>query len=282
LTHQSDGPKWGNHQSYGSAAVIHKSDGPWESGGPRDNQFCSFPEHQSDRVGWWPKNVSSIIKDIVSREDTQPNQSPFLFELTSKAAHKNFCVLKKFNFSLKATIKSAENSPISYGSEFRAPSILSRLLSLHPRWQFFKNLLDNGSSWPLSEISEEHRRADVEEALNFGNHKGASLNNLLLKSLIEEDVTHGFILPLPLEKIKRIPGVLLAPLNIMHQNTINKDGVIIEKERLTHDQSFVYHGSNTSVNSRTDKSKLEPCVFGWVIKRLINWIVAARRKHPNC
>jgi hypothetical protein len=122
-------------------------------------------------------------------------------------------VLKKFNFSLKATIKSAKNSPISYGSEFRAPSVLSSLLSLHPRWQLFKNLLDNSSSWPLSEISEEHRLANFKEALNFGNHK---------------------------EKIKQIPGALLAPLNIMHQNTINEDGVIIGKDRLIHDQSFVF------------------------------------------
>jgi hypothetical protein len=86
-------------------------------------------------------------------EEIKPNQNPFLFELTAKAAHKNFCVLKKFNFSLEATIKSAKNSPISYGSNFRAPSVLSSLLSLHPRWQLFKNLLANGSSWPLSEIS---------------------------------------------------------------------------------------------------------------------------------
>jgi len=214
-------------------------------------------------------------------EDTQPNQSPFLFELTSEAAHKNFCVLKKFNLSLEATIKASKNSPSSYGSEFRASSVLSRLLSLHPWWQLFKNLLDNGSSWPLSEISEEHRLAKVKEALNFGNHKGASQNNHLLKLLIEEDVTHGYIIPLPLEKIKRIPGILLAPLNIMSQNTINKDGVIVKKDRLTHDQSVATIGSNTYVNSRLDKSKLAPCTFGWVIKWLINWIVAAQHKHPN-
>ena len=163
-------------------------------------------------------------------------------------------MLKKINFSLEATINASKNSPISYGSEFRSTSVLSSLLSHHPQWALFKNLLNNGSLWPLSKISEEHRLAAVNEAFKFGNHKGATQNQDLLKSLIEEDVTHGFILPLPLEKIKQIPGILLAPLNIVRQNTINKDGDIFKKDRLTHDQSFAFHGSNTSVNSRLNKS----------------------------
>ena len=53
------------------------------------------------------------------------------------------------------------------------------------------------------------------------------------------------------------------------------------KLRLTHDQSFAFQASGTSVNSRTDKTKLTPCIFGWVIRRLCHWIVSARRKHPG-
>ena len=36
------------------------------------------------------------------------------------------------------------------------------------------------------------------------------------------------------------------------------------------------------MNSRLDKSSLTPCTFDWAIKRLVNWTVAARQKHPNC
>ena len=129
---------------------------------------------------------------------------------------------------------------------------------------------------------KNHRLDNVDKALKFGNHKGATQNQLLMKYMIEEDVIHGFILLLPLNKIKRIPGILLTPLHIIRQNTINKDEVITKKDRLAHDQSFAFHGSNTSVNSHLNKSKLVPCTFGWVIKRLINLIVAAQRKHPNC
>ena len=62
---------------------------------------------------------------------------------------------------------------------------------------------------------------------------------------------------------------------------IDEEGYIAKKDRFTHDQIFTFHGSESSVNSRLDKSKLTPCTFGWVIKRLVNWRVAARCKYPN-
>ena len=121
---------------------------------------------------------------------------------------------------------------------------------------------------------------DVEEALAFGNHKQAEMNPDLLTSLIVDDVTHGFALPLPLEKISRIRGVLIAPLNIASQDTIDEQGNSIPKKRLTHDQSYIFQGSGSSVNSRVDKSALTPCIFGWAIRRLAHWIVSARIKYP--
>jgi hypothetical protein len=97
---------------------------------------------------------------------------------------------------------------------------------------------------------------------------------------VKDDMTRGFALPLPLNKIALIPGILLAPLNIQAQSTINKWGEIIPKDRLTHDQSWKWQ-SETSVNSRVGKEKLMPCYFGRAIKCLINWAVAACGKYPN-
>jgi hypothetical protein len=172
-------------------------------------------------------------------------------------------------------------TPLGYGSEFRPISILEPLLHQHPYWEKFKTLLTLGSDWPLDPITEETRILDLTEALQFGNHKEAVKNPSLLTSLILDDVKHGFALPLPLEKIQRVRGALLAPLNIASQDTIDEHGNIVPKKRLTHDQSYPFNGSGTSVNSRTDKSKLTPCIFGWVIRRLAHWIVCARRKYPN-
>jgi hypothetical protein len=37
-----------------------------------------------------------------------------------------------------------------------------------------KVILKNGSRWPIDPITEDERIGDVEEALKFGNHKGAT------------------------------------------------------------------------------------------------------------
>jgi len=63
--------------------------------------------------------------------------------------------------------------------------------------------------------------------------------------------------------ITKIPGVVMASMNISPQNTINEFGQIIPKDRLTHDQCWCYkEGSGTSVNNRVKKDELLPCTFG--------------------
>jgi hypothetical protein len=141
-------------------------------------------------------------------------------------------------------------------------------------------ILTHGSEWPLEPIDEECRLADVREALTFGNHKGASMKPDLLLQLMSKDVHFGYCLPLPLAKAEKIPGVLIAPMNIQQQNTIDEFGRIIPKDRQTHDQSFKW-SSGTSVNSRVKTDKLLPCLFGACIKRIVNWAVTARRLFPD-
>jgi hypothetical protein len=60
------------------------------------------------------------------------------------------------------------------------------------------------------------------------------------------DVKYGYSLPIPLGKIRRIPGICMAPLNIQMQWTINEHREIIEKDRSTHDQSFEWEKSDSS------------------------------------
>ncbi len=126
--------------------------------------------------------------------------------------------------------KNQQNLPLGYGSEFRPVSLLQPLLHLHPYWTKFEELRTKGSHWPLDIISESDRQADVAEALAFWNHKEAVNNPSLLRSLITDDVSQGFALPLPLESIERVHGVLLAPMNIASQDTINEHGIITPKK----------------------------------------------------
>ena len=53
------------------------------------------------------------------------------------------------------------------------------------------------------------------------------------------------------------------------------------KERVTHDLSLPGIQSKESINSRIDRSKLEPVMFGPCLLRLIDQIVSLRKKHPN-
>ena len=165
--------------------------------------------------------MPNLIK-LISTTATQPSKPlarpSFAFELTLEAAHKNYCILRRLG-SLEESARSHENTPLAYGLEFRTPTQLEPILHLHPNWPAFRRLLEEGSNWPLDDISEEERQADVAEALAFGNHKGAQTNYTLLRQLVDDDVTHGYSLPLPLAKIHLLPGVLLAPMNIVEHHT---------------------------------------------------------------
>jgi hypothetical protein len=97
--------------------------------------------------------------------------------------------------------------------------------------------------------------------LQFGNHKGVTSKPELLKELLTEDVWHGYGLVIPLNKIERFLEVCLAPINIMHQLTLDTSGDFMDKEQLTHNQSFNWQ-SGTSVNKRVNKEKLQRCMYG--------------------
>ena len=64
-------------------------------------------------------------------------------------------------------------------------------------------------------------------------------------------------------------------MNIMTQNTIDEHGRIVEKDRLTHNQSYKWV-SVTLVNSRVDKDNLLSSRFGACLKRFMNWTIAVK------
>jgi hypothetical protein len=127
----------------------------------------------------------------------------------------------------------------------------------------------HGSNWPLNKLDVNMQKKDINKALTFGNHKGTTSQPLLLRQLIVKDVTYGFGLAILLSTVQSIQGALLSPMNIMKQNTIDEQGQIIPKDRLTHDQSYAWK-LGTSVNSRIPIKDLLPCPFGACIRQLVN------------
>ncbi len=138
-------------------------------------------------------------------------------------------------------------------------------------------LLIEGSKWPLTEISKSNRIADLSNALQFGNHKGASQKPNLLKELISDDISYSYGLVIPRGKISHLPNACVAPMNIMKQFTLDAGGEFVDKEHLTHDQSFKWQ-SGLLVNRRVIQDSLQCCMYSRCLMRLLCWIVMARRK----
>jgi hypothetical protein len=175
-------------------------------------------------------NLIKIIKKVINVPCNTPTAPEFIFELSQTAASHNLDILSKYQNDLSKALEANKSSPLVYGSEFRHPNELRKIFGLHPLWPRMKQILIEGSKWSLDELSKESRQKDLINALAFGNHKGASAKPELLRHLISKDVKYGYSLPIPLSCVKSIPGLLMAPMNIMVQNTINKIGQIIPKD----------------------------------------------------
>jgi hypothetical protein len=174
--------------------------------------------------------LMSIINKIRGQPIPVPMEPEFFFNMMQEAAAKNFLVFKRYGFDLGRAIEVQKRSPIGYGSEFKKPEVLKKIFRNHLLWERMERLLSKGSRWPLKEISKKDRVADLQEALKFRNHKGATSKPELLRELITANVTHGYGLVIPLDKIERIPGACLTPMNIIHQFTLNTSGDIVNKE----------------------------------------------------
>jgi hypothetical protein len=79
---------------------------------------------------------------------------------------------------------------------------------------------------------------------------------------------------------RRIPGLLLSPMNIARQNSIDAMGNIVPKDRLTHDHSMEFI-PKSSINSRSHLEDHEPCYFGHALTRFFHSLIHLRMKHPS-
>jgi hypothetical protein len=180
-------------------------------------------------------NLIKIIRTTTSTPCNRPSPPEFSFTFDLESAKKNYIILmKKHRGSLQPALDANSNSPLEIESEFWKIPTIEVIFKHHPIWPQMKRILTNGSHWPLEELDKNLRIEDVNKAIDLGNHKSTTNNPILLRELVEKDVKNGYCIHLLLRKAKLIPNLLLAPMNIQHQNTIDKMGKIIDKERLTH------------------------------------------------
>ena len=231
----------------------------------------------------WPPPDAVLMTAIRAALNWSPpprSQPIFDFRLSAVAAQRNFEILREHNFDLNAIIFSDPRSIVRPGSEFRPTSLLEPILQGHPLWPRFRQYLHIGAAYPVDPISDDDRLADLVAAIEYGNHKSARTQGEMLLGILDKEVSKGWQLPLPVDKLLDIPRCVVGPLGVAHQETIDAFGQRIPKDRVTHDQSFVF-ASGRSVNNRVRTEELTQCRYGFALRRFIHLIVALRARYPD-
>jgi hypothetical protein len=162
-----------------------------------------------------------IIKGILNTKDREIHKPMLEFEFSISAARKNWKVLEEFG-SLDNMIRTSPFSPLSYGYEFKNSDILAPLLHEHRLWPRFKEILDNGSTFPLADIPEELRKQDFDAILEYGNHKSALKNEDILYDHLYKELKKGWIIPLLPEDAKRLPNALISPMGVVSCESVDR------------------------------------------------------------
>ena len=244
--------------------------------------------HKEDRYRSSFKDTTRVLEGIKQAQKWKPTartEPVFRFEMTQEAADYNFKVLKQHKFDLQAIIKKDPASPLYPGSEWKPRSILEPIFRDHPLWETLDNHLKDGVRWPLRTITDQERIEDLKTTIEYGNHKSAEQASDEIFKSCEKEVTRGWQLPLPIDKLTEIPGAVVAPMGYPTQYTIDEEGNRIEKGRTTHDQSANIGHRHTnvkrSVNNRVITEELTPLQYGHTASRHMHRLVAMRAKYPH-
>eukprot|EP00957_Ditylum_brightwellii_P034770 2635393-Ditylum_brightwellii.AAC.1 len=125
------------------------------------------------------------------------------------------------------------------------------------------------------------RIAHLHQALKCRNHKSAmgKANKKVLANLMTEDVDLGYGIPLPIEILPNIPFAEVYPLGVQHQQSTNKMGNVITKDRVSHNLLFLK--DFMAINDRVITDLLEPCHYGHSLHRVCHYIHNMRLFYPT-
>jgi hypothetical protein len=123
-------------------------------------------------------------------------------------------IIKVYNNSISELIERNPGSILSYGSEFHPVSHLEFLLMHHINWIPLVTILTKGSTWPLTPIGNTERVQKNNEFITRGNHKSANTYLNTLKEILDKEVKQGWMIPIPLKYLSKIPDSELAPVGI--------------------------------------------------------------------
>ena len=132
--------------------------------------------------------LADVFHAILAAPQPRTHTTDFAFDWTPTAAAHNLAVLRRYGGQLCAALAAQPFSTLSPGSEFRPAHQLAPLLSRHPLWRSFAERITDGAEFPLADIPDADRLADVTATLARGNHKSARGHEAKLLEMLKDEV----------------------------------------------------------------------------------------------
>ena len=112
-----------------------------------------------------------LLAKITANTPVQMKQHKCKCEETTGAASFNTKWIEHYKWDLTEALARQAGTMIDPGSEFRDQKILHELWESHEHWPKMKDMISNGLTYPLAEITEEERNTDLKYMMERGNHK---------------------------------------------------------------------------------------------------------------
>ena len=232
----------------------------------------------TSKKSWLIHTVQTIVTSV--DKVIQPHH--YRFVNSREAAKFNTKILKRSKYDLSLALKKEKGSMMEPGSEFRSKPVLEPLFIHHEFWEKMGKIVSEGVSYPMEDIAIDEQKSDLLKMIDRGNHKSATQkeNNPTLVKNYDNEVKHGWMLPVTIESLNRIKGAAVIPIGVAQQSSIDADGNKYTKRRTTHDASFP-PPSGKSINNRLVRELLEPCFYGHCLIRFLHAIHQMRLHHPQ-
>ena len=224
-----------------------------------------------------------IVREVADEKTPIPNKPAFRFEFSNEAAEYNSALLKDSDYDYELYLsRHDKNSTISMGSELRPIAQLDKLLSHHPGYPLFRWNTIHGIDYPAEDLPEPIRRKDLIEQIEKGNHKSALHKDARahVDKAMNSDIELGYGIPVSIDCIKQLKNAEVYPIGLQHQLTIDENGNIIPKKRISHDLSS-RRDTGRSINQRVQDDLLPSIQYGYALLRFLHLIHNIRWNNPN-
>ncbi|KAL3790085.1 hypothetical protein ACHAWO_004842 [Cyclotella atomus] len=140
------------------------------------------------------------------------------------------------------------------------------LLSHHPSYKLFRWNTIHGIDYPIADLPEQQRLTDLETQMDKGNHKSALQPEAIehVTKAMHSNISLGYTIPITLDGIRHLKEAVVYLIGLQHQLTINENGAIIPKKRISHDLSNK-QDLKRSINQRVDKHQLSSVLYGYAL-----------------